>query len=95
MSNYLTVGKNTPRLRLYGRAECIFVSVDESTGRSTISFQPADVGEPILREDDRTGALAMPEAKAISDEHSGGTIHGARPPGRQRVMRRPSNNGNR
>ena len=98
MSNYLAVGKNTPRL--HGRAERIFVSVDESTGRSTISFHPADVGEPIVHEDDRTGGVAIREAKAISDAHPGSTIHGphfhgARPPGRKRVMRRPSNNGNR
>jgi hypothetical protein len=98
MPNHVAAGKNTPRL--HGRAERIFVSVDESTGRSTISFQPTGVGEPIQHEDDRTGALAMREAKAISGDHPGSTIHGphfhgARPPGKKRVMRRPSNNGER
>jgi hypothetical protein len=92
MSNHITARKSTPRLR--GRAERIFVSVDESTGRSTISFHPADIGDPILHDDDRTGAVAMTEAKAIADEHPGSTIHGphfhaARPPGRKRVARRP------
>jgi hypothetical protein len=97
MSNDLAAGKNPPRL--HGRAERIFVSVDESTGRSTISFQPASVGAPILHEDDRTGAVAVREAKAISEAHPGSTVHGphfhgARPPGRKRVMRRSSNDGN-
>jgi hypothetical protein len=83
-----------------GRAERIFVSVDESSGRSTISFMPADIGAPIVHEDDRTGVLAMRDAKAIADDHPGCTIHGphfhaARPPGRKRVNRRPApNNGN-
>jgi len=98
MSNETAARKSTPRLR--GRAERIFVSVDESTGRSTISFQPADVSEPILHEGDRTGAIAMREAKAIADGHPGSTIHGphfhsARPPGRKRVTRRPSSSGDR
>lgn len=97
MSSYRAVGTNTPRLRR--KPDRIFVSVDESTGRSTISFQPADVGEPIQNDDDRTGAVAMREARAISDDHPGSTIHGphfhgARPPGRKRVMRKPSSPGN-
>jgi hypothetical protein len=97
MSNYMAAGKNTTRL--HGRAERIFVSVDESTGRSTISFQPNNVGEPILHEDDRTGTVAMREATAIAGDNPGSTVHGphfhgARQPGRKRVMRRPSNNRN-
>jgi hypothetical protein len=76
------------------RPDRIFVSVDESTGRSTISFAPADAGAPILHEGDRTGSRAMSEAKVISDAYPGATIHGphfhaARPPGRKRIMRRP------
>jgi hypothetical protein len=98
MSNYPTVRKSTPRLR--GRAERIFVSVDESTNRSTISFHPAEVGDPIVHDDDRSGAQAMSEAKAIADEHPGSTVHGphfhgARPPGRKRVTRRPPTSGER
>jgi len=82
-----------------GRPERVFVSVDESTGRSTISFHPSDVGEPVLHEDDRTGAVAMREAKSISDSYPGCTIHGphfhaARPPGRKRAFRKPSPTGN-
>jgi hypothetical protein len=72
----------------------IFVSVDESTGRSTISFAPSDAGAPILHEGDKTGAKAMGDAKVISERHPGCTIHGphfhaARPPGRKRLGRKP------
>lgn len=91
-------GRTTPRMN--GRPERIFISIDESTGRSTLSFQPPEVAAPILHEDDKSGALAMSDAKAISDGNPGCTIHGphfhgARPPGRKKMMRRPSNNGNR
>jgi hypothetical protein len=83
---------------LNARPDRIFISVDKSTGRSTISFAPADVGSPLLHEDDRTGAVAMREAKAISDRYPGCTIHGphfhtARPQGRKKVFRRPPNPG--
>jgi hypothetical protein len=83
----------TPRLR--GRPDRVFVSVDESTGRSTISFAPADVGSPIQQDDDRTGSRAMAEARSISERYPGCTVHGphfhaARPPGRFRVRRRPA-----
>ena len=96
MSNYTTLRSNVTRLR--GRAERIFVSVDESTHRSTISFQPADVGDPIVHDDDRTGAIAMTEANAISHENPGSTVHGphfhgARPLGKKRVARRPPSGG--
>jgi hypothetical protein len=88
--------KSTPRL--HGTAKRIFVSVDTSTGRSTISFQPGDVGEPILNEGDHTGTIAMRTAKAISDGHPGSTIHGphfhgARPAGRKRMVRKSSDQG--
>ena len=81
---------------LNARPERIFVSVDKSTGRSTISFAPSEAGSPVLQEDDRTGALAMRAAKAISERYPGCTIHGphfhaAHRPGRKRVFRKPSN----
>ncbi len=96
MSSYLSAGNNRPRLQ--GRVERIFVSVDTSTGRSTISFQPADVGAPILHDDDRAGAIAIREARAIADGHPGSVVtgphfHGARPPGRKRIARRPPTSG--
>jgi len=91
----MVVGKHAPRIR--GKVERIFVSVDESTGRSAISFRPPEAGDPIVHDDDRSGAVAMREAKAISEDHPGSTIHGphfhgARPPGRKRPMRRPPPN---
>ena len=79
--------------RLRMRPDRIFVSVDESTGRSTISFAPSEAGPPILHDGDSNGSLAMSDAKAISETYPGCTIHGphfhaARPPGRKRVVRR-------
>ncbi|NVB81528.1 MAG: hypothetical protein HOV81_24240 [Kofleriaceae bacterium] len=78
--------------RLRGRPERVFVSVDESTGKSTISFHPADVGSPVQVEDDKTGAAAMKEARSISEKFPGCTVHGphfhaARPPGRPKFRR--------
>jgi hypothetical protein len=51
-----------------------------------------------LHEGDSTGALAMRDAKAISEMYPGSSIHGphfhaARPPGRKRVVRKPFNQG--
>lgn len=85
-----------PPIRLRMRPDKIFVSIDESTGRSTISFSPAEAGNPVIHEGDATGALAMRDAKAITETHQGSTIsgphfHAARPPGRKRVVRRPNN----
>lgn len=78
--------------RITGRPERIFVSVDESTGRSTISFAPADAGIPFQRDNDADGALAMRDAKAILARYPGATIHGphfhAAPTGRMRQRRR-------
>jgi hypothetical protein len=84
----------TTASRLRGRPERVFVSVDESTGKSTISFHPADVGTPVQRDDDRTGAAALAEAKSISAKFPGCTVHGphfhaARQPGARGRMRRP------
>ena len=83
-------------IRLNARPDRIFVSVDQSTGRSTISFAPPTAGNPILHEGDSTGALAMRDAKAIAESYPGSSIHGphfhaARPPGRKRIVRKPSN----
>jgi hypothetical protein len=86
----------TPRYstRLRGRPARIFISVDESTGRSTMSFQPIDVGDPVQHEDDKTGAVALIEARSISESFPGCTVHGphfhaARPTGRSRPRKRP------
>ncbi|HET9987161.1 MAG TPA: hypothetical protein VFQ65_01545, partial [Kofleriaceae bacterium] len=80
---------------LRGRPEKIFVSVDESTGRSTLSFQPNDVGGPVQHDDDHKGTRAMADAKAIVDKYPGCTVHGphfhaARPAGKSRPRKRPS-----
>jgi hypothetical protein len=96
MSTHLAETKSTPRL--HGTAKRIFVSVDTSTGRSTISFQPGEVGAPILHEGDHTGSIAMKAAKAISGAHPGSTIHGphfhgARPTGRKRAPRKSPDHG--
>jgi hypothetical protein len=88
----MTMTQEAPRLR--GRPDRIFVSVDESTGRSTISFAPPEAGDPIVHEDDKSGARAMKDAQALSSRYPGTTIHGphfhaARPP-RARVRSRRS-----
>ena len=80
--------------RLRGRPERIFVSVDESTGKSTLSFHPPDVSSPVQHDDDKTGSTAMQEAKSISERYPGCTVHGphfhtARPPGARWKRRRP------
>ena len=78
--------------RVISRPDRIFVSVDESTGRSTISFSPPDVGAPFQREGDRDGALAMRDAQAILVRYPGATIHGPHfhtsPTNRMRQRRR-------
>jgi ABC-type nickel/cobalt efflux system permease component RcnA len=80
--------------QLRGRPEKIFVSVDESTGRSTVSFQPADVGSPVQHDDDHKGVTAMADAAAIVAKYPGCTVHGphfhaARPAGRTKLRKRP------
>lgn len=71
----------------------IFVSVDASTGRSTISFAPPDAGAPFQREGDADGASAMRDAKAILARYPNATLHGphfhAASSGKQRTRRRP------
>ncbi len=81
-----------PRLR--GRPERVFVSVDESTGKSTVSFHPSDVGSPVQHDDDKKGETAMEEARSIAERYPGCTVHGphfhaARPVGKWKVRRRP------
>ena len=79
--------------RVFARPDRIFVSVDASTGRSTISFAPPEAGSPFQREDDADGARAMRDAGAILAKYPGTTIHGphfhAAPTGRGRTRRRP------
>ena len=67
---------NDQQPRMFGRPERIFVSVDSSTGRSTISFAPADAGTPFQREGDADGSHAMRDAQAIVACYPGATIHG-------------------
>jgi hypothetical protein len=80
---------------LRGRPDRIFVSVDASTGNSTISFHPTDVGAPITGTDDKTGERAMSDARAIAAKYPGSTVHGphfheARPPSKGRGRPRRS-----
>jgi hypothetical protein len=63
-------------IRLSGRPERIFVSVDERTGRSTTSFMPREVSAPIVREDDAKGEHALVAARAIAASHPGCAIEG-------------------
>jgi hypothetical protein len=78
--------------RMTGRPERIFVSVDASTRRSTISFAPPDAGVPFQRDEDADGSQAMRDAQAILARYPGATIHGphfhAAPTGRVRQRRR-------
>jgi hypothetical protein len=86
----MTVNATVPRLR--GAPARIFVSVDESTGRSILSFAPADVGEPVAHADDGAGAAALATARAIAASYPGCTIVGphfhASARGRPRPARR-------
>jgi hypothetical protein len=65
-----------PLPKLAGSPEKIFISVDESTGRSTLSFAPAGVGTPIPREDDKQGEQALRDARAIAATYPGCSIVG-------------------
>jgi hypothetical protein len=83
----------TDQPRVIGRPDRIFVSVDTSTKKSTISFAPPDVGAPFQRDNDADGALAMRDANAILTRYPGATIHGPHfhtaPTSRLRQRRRP------
>ena len=69
-----TTETTIPRLR--GTPIRIFVSVDESTGRSTLSFAPPEVGDPMQRDDDKAGAAALATARAIVASFPGCAIVG-------------------
>jgi hypothetical protein len=79
-----------PKMR--SRPDRIFVSVDESTGKSTLSFSPPDAGEAFQYDDDKTGVRAMKDAQTIAAKYPGSTIHGphfhAARPARARVRPR-------
>jgi hypothetical protein len=84
---------NDVPIRLAGRPERIFVSVDERTGRSTLSFAPPDVGAPVVREGDARGEQAMAAARAIAASHAGCVVagphfHTSREPGSPSPRRR-------
>jgi hypothetical protein len=78
--------------RLRGTPDRIFISVDESTGKSTLSFFPADVGPPTQHDDDKDGQLALKDAKAIIARYPTCTIHGphfhAARPAKARIRKR-------
>lgn len=63
-------------LGLTGKPERIFVSVDQRTGRSTMSFAPREVGNPVVREADAGGAQALTAARAIAARYPGCGIVG-------------------
>ena len=88
----MNINIQAPRLR--GRPDRLSVSVDESTGKSTLSFSPADAGEPLQYDDDKSGTRAMKDAQSIMAKYPGATIHGphfhAARPARARVRPRKS-----
>lgn len=61
---------------LSGIPERIFVSVDESTSRSTLSFFPGGISPPIPREDDGRGEKSLQAARAIAASYPGCSIVG-------------------
>ena len=78
--------------KLTGAPTRIFISVDERTGRSTLSFAPREVGVPIVRESDARGEQALDAARAIAASYTGCAIdgphfHASRPGGRTRPRR--------
>ena len=79
-------------LRLRGNPERIFISVDESTGKSTVSFFPAEVGSPFQHDGDKDGQRALKDAKAVVAKYPSCTIHGphfhAARPAKARIRRR-------
>jgi hypothetical protein len=84
---------NDPAIRFSQRPERVFISVDERTGRSTLSFAPVGAGAPVVREADARGEQAMLAARAIVTMYAGCVIvgphfHASRPPGRPARRRR-------
>ena len=53
-----------PEPKVRNRPERIFISVDESTAISVMSFHPADAGDPFKYDDDKTGKRALAGAAA-------------------------------
>ncbi len=79
-------------IRFAGRPERVFISVDERTGRSTLSFAPAGVGTPVICEADASGQQAMLTARTIAAKYAGCVIvgphfHTSRLPGSRPVRR--------
>ena len=76
-----------------GAPQRIFVSVDETTRKSTVSFLPPDVGTPFQFEDDVKGEQALAKAKEIAGRYGGCTVEGphfhASNPARPKRPRRP------
>jgi hypothetical protein len=84
---------NDPAIRFSGRPERIFISIDERTARSTLSFAPPGVGSPVVREADGDGEQAIAAARAIASSYAGCVIvgphfHSSRPPGSPSPRRR-------
>lgn len=61
---------------LTGSPSRVFVSVDETTGRATVSFFPTDIGTPIALDDDKGAERALALARAIAGKHPGCTVDG-------------------
>ena len=66
----------TDPVKLSGVPAKIFISVDERTGRSTLSFAPPDVGAPVVREADARGEHAVIVARQIAASYPGCAIDG-------------------
>jgi hypothetical protein len=78
---------------LRGRPERIFVSVDQSTGRSTLSFAPAEIGAPVQLENDPLGHEGLSHARSLAAAYPGAVVvgphfHGARVKPRSKRGRR-------
>ncbi|HVV85373.1 MAG TPA: hypothetical protein VHE35_20070 [Kofleriaceae bacterium] len=80
-------------IRFAGRPERVFISVDERTGVSTLSFAPPGVADPIVRADDARGQQALQAARGIVATHAGCVIvgphfHTSKPGGATKPRRR-------
>jgi len=84
-----------PEPKVRNRPDRIFISVDESTGLSTLSFQPPDSGDPFRYEDDKAGTKAVAGAAVITAKYpgclvSGPHFHAARPAKARLRPRKPA-----
>jgi hypothetical protein len=59
-----------------GIVERVFVSVDERTGRSTVSFFPVEAAAPYQLDGDPRGDVAMAQARSIAARYQGCTVVG-------------------